>query len=173
MIGISFFFGSVNMGRPAPNRSDAGCAVSRLKLRRRARCERSWHMSKIRFLGLDVHPGSIAVALAESNVEVRSRLLRGWAYRVCSVLAIDCARCSVGGHCPDAGAGQSWRSCQDGRRNAEKLARCYRAGDLHRFGFPHRRTKRFVAWSELARARERITIEPVSGGQVFSPAWRR
>ena len=89
-------------------------------------------MSKIRFVGLDVHADTIAVAVAEPNGEVRSHrddpeppgidsqtgrqagsgeaassLLRSRADRVRSVLAIDAAGGELRGDRAVAGAGQS------------------------------------------------------------------
>lgn len=51
----------------------AGYAASRCNKLRRAASERSRSMSKIRFVGLDVHADIIAVAVAEPGGEVRSR----------------------------------------------------------------------------------------------------
>lgn len=56
-----------------PIPSDAGYAAKRAIQRRRAAYERDWSpMSKVRFVGLDVHADTIAVAIAESGGEVRS-----------------------------------------------------------------------------------------------------
>ena len=95
-------------------------------------------MSNVRFIGLDVHAETIAVAVAEPAGEVRSlgvipnrlesirklvkklgpvkqlaRVLRGRAHGVRGVLAADGARGDVRGRGADVGARQSRRSGQD------------------------------------------------------------
>ena len=134
-------------------------------------------MSNVRFIGLDVHAETIAVAVAEPDGEVRSlgvipnrpesirklvkklgpaaaaaRLLRGGPDRVCGVLAVDRAR----------GARARWwrrRWCpskpgdrvKTDRRDALKLARSYRAGDLTPVWVPDAAHE---ALRDLVRARE-------------------
>lgn len=88
-------------------------------------------MTKIRFVGLDVHAETIAVAVAEPREEVRSlgiipnrldcvrrlvnrprtcgklaRLLRSGTHRLRAVLAVDRPRREVRSDCADAGAGE-------------------------------------------------------------------
>lgn len=95
-------------------------------------------MSKVIFVGLDVHAETIAVAVAESNGEVRSigvipnrlesvrkmvqklgpvKHLRACyeagSNRICSVLAAHSARCGLRGDCSEPGADEGWRSGED------------------------------------------------------------
>jgi hypothetical protein len=60
------------MERPAPDSQLADYAVNREDPRRRAAREWEPAMSNVRFVGLDVHAETIAVAVAETGGEVRS-----------------------------------------------------------------------------------------------------
>src|SRR5438552_9560183 len=60
------------MKRPAPGLQFVGYAVNRVETQRRATSERSRFMKRVRFVGLDVHAETIAVAVAETDGEVRS-----------------------------------------------------------------------------------------------------
>ena len=134
------------MERPAPSRS-SWVTLRVWRPQRRATCEKEPVMKKVRFIGLDVHAETIAVAVAEPGGEVRSlgmipnhagvdpkageeartgraaaRLLRGGADGVCDLLAADGARRAMRGRGADAGAGEGGRSREDGS------ARCGEAG---------------------------------------------
>ena len=78
-------------------------------------------------------------------------LLRSWPNRLRSVRAAHAAGCSVRGDCADIGASEVRRLCKDGRRDAEKLARCYRAGELTAVWVPETAHE---ALRDLVRARE-------------------
>src|SRR6266699_830036 len=60
------------MGRPTPVRSVAGYAVSRINRGAEPHTKGIGRMSKMRFVGLDVHADTIAVAVAEPDGEVRA-----------------------------------------------------------------------------------------------------
>src|SRR5580692_610182 len=62
----------VKMERPAPDSQSADYAWDRVEPRRRAAYERRPAMKNVRFVGLDVHAQTIAVAVAEADGEVRS-----------------------------------------------------------------------------------------------------
>ena len=112
-------------------------------------------MSKIRFIGLDVHADTIAVAVAEPGGEVRSvgtirnraedlrkamgRLGSPGQIRVCyeagpTGYAVYWRLAALGIHCdviaPSLIPVKAGDRVKTDRRDAEKLARCYRAGDL-------------------------------------------
>ena len=112
-------------------------------------------MSKIRFVGLDVRADTIAIAVAESNGEVRSvgtirnrpedlrkaihRLGSADELRVCyeagpNGYAVYWQLAEIGVHCdviaPSLIPVKAGDRVKTDRRDAEKLARCYRAGDL-------------------------------------------
>lgn len=112
-------------------------------------------MSKVRFLGLDVHADTIAVAVAEANGQVRSlgtipnRLesIRKMIHKLGSAKELRaCYEAGPTGYVLYWQLAQLGVSCEviaptliplkagdrvkTDRRDAEKLARCYRAGDL-------------------------------------------
>lgn len=112
-------------------------------------------MSKIRFIGLDVHADTIAVAVAEANGQVRSlgtipnRLesIRKMIHKLGSAKELRaCYEAGPTGYVLYWQLAQLGVSCEviaptliplkagdrvkTDRRDAEKLARCYRAGDL-------------------------------------------
>lgn len=133
-------------------------------------------MSKIRFVGLDVHAETIAIAVAETNGEVRSlgtipnrlesiRKLIGKLgpvknLKVCyeagptgfvlywqlTQLGVDCAVIA-----PSLIPTKTGDRVKTDRRDAEKLARCFRAGELTGVHVP---TKEQEALRDLVRRRE-------------------
>lgn len=129
-------------------------------------------MRNVRFIGLDVHAETIAVAVAEPGGEVRSlgtipnrpeplaRLIRKLGkpdqLRVCyeagptgyvpywqlSELGVQCVVVA-----PTLVPVKARDRVKTDRRDAEKLARCYRAGDLTgRCGCRMRRMRRCGTW---------------------------
>jgi transposase len=133
-------------------------------------------MSKIRFVGLDVHADTIAVAVAEPNGEVRSvgtipnrlesvrkmvqKLGPAEQLRACyeagptgyilywQLTALKVA-CEV--VAPTLVPVKAGDRVKTDRRDAEKLARCYRAGDLTAVWVP---TPAYEAVRDLVRTRE-------------------
>lgn len=133
-------------------------------------------MSKVRFVGLDVHADTIAVAVAEPNGEVRSagmipnrvesvrkmvqKLGPAKDLRVCyeagptgyvlywqlSALGVACEVVA-----PTLVPVKGGDRVKTDRRDAEKLARCYRAGDLTAVRVP---TPAHEAIRDLVRTRE-------------------
>jgi transposase len=133
-------------------------------------------MSKIRFVGLDVHAESIAVAVAEPNGEVRSmgtipnrfecvrklvsKLGPAKQLQVCyeagptgyilywqlTALGVDCQVVA-----PTLVPTKAGDRVKTDRRDAEKLARCHRAGDLTAVWVPD---EAHEALRDLIRARE-------------------
>jgi transposase len=133
-------------------------------------------MSKIRFVGLDVHAETIAVAVAEAGGEVRSlgiipNRLESVRKMIAKLAPINTLKC-----CYEAGPTGYvlyWQFTQMGvaceviapsliptkagdrvktdRRDAEKLARCYRAGELTAVWVPDADHE---ALRDLVRARE-------------------
>jgi transposase len=133
-------------------------------------------MSKVRFLGLDVHANTISVAIAEPNGQVRSlgvirnafselrklikRLEPVRTLRACYeagptgyVLYWQLTQLNV--HCevvaPSLIPMKAGERIKTDRRDAEKLSRCYRAGDLTPVWVPDTAHE---ALRDLARARE-------------------
>ena len=133
-------------------------------------------MSKIRFVGLDVHADTIAVAVAEEAGEVRSlgsipNRLESVRKTIGKLAPVETLKC-----CYEAGPTGYvlyWQLIQMGvaceviapslipkkagdrvktdRRDAEKLARCYRAGELTAVWVPD---EAHEALRDLVRARE-------------------
>jgi transposase len=133
-------------------------------------------MSKVRFIGLDVHADTIAVAVAEAGGEVRSsgiipNRLESIRKMIGKLSPIETLKC-----CYEAGPTGYvlyWQLTQLGvaceviapsliptkagdrvktdRRDAEKLARCYRAGELTAVWVPDANHE---ALRDLVRARE-------------------
>ena len=133
-------------------------------------------MSKVRFLGLDVHADTIAVAVAEPNGEVRfvgtianeldsiRKLVRKLGpaqelracyeagptgYVICWQLTALGVACEV--IAPTLVPIKTGDKVKTDRRDAAKLARCYRAGDLTAVWVP---TPAHEAIRDLVRARE-------------------
>src|SRR5216684_8960291 len=158
--------------------------------RRRAAYEGEPAMRNVRFIGLDVHAETIAVAVAEPGGEVRSlgtipnraesvgRLIRKLGkpeqLRVCyeagptgyvlywqlSELGVKCEVIA-----PTLVPEKAGDRVKTDRRDAEKLARCYRAGDLTAVWVPdaaHEALRdlvraRLAAKRDQLRARNRLT----------------
>src|SRR5437879_1739408 len=144
---------------------------------RRATCERSRSMStNLRYLGLDVHADTIAVAVAEPSGEVRSlgvipnrpeavaKLIRKLGSREHLRACYEAGPCGyvlywqltkLGVHCdvvaPTLVPTKPGDRVKTDRRDAEKLARCYRAGDLTPVWVPDAAHE---ALRDLVRARE-------------------
>src|SRR5258708_21891343 len=131
---------------------------------------------KLRFLGLDVHAETIAVAIAEPDGEVRSlgtipnraesirKLIRKLGpaekLRVCyeagpTGYVVYWQLAELGVQCevvaPTLVPVKAGDRVKTDRRDAEKLARCYRAGDLTPVWVP---TAEHEALRDLVRARE-------------------
>jgi transposase len=178
------------MERPAPDSQLADYAVNREDPRRRAAYEWEPAMSNVRFVGLDVHAESIAVAVAEANGEVRSlgvipnraesvgRLMRKLGkpeqLRVCyeagptgyvlywqlSELGVKCEVVA-----PTLIPVKAGDRVKTDRRDAAKLARSYRAGDLTAVWVPdaaHEALRdlvraRWAAKRDQLRARHRLS----------------
>src|SRR5438270_4512509 len=144
-------------------------------------------MTKIRFVGLDVHAETIAVAVAEPNGQVRSigtianrlesirkligKLRSGHQLRVCyeagptgyvlywqlTAVGVDCQVVA-----PALVPTKAGDRVKTDRRDAEKLARCHRAGDLTAVWVPDeahealRDLVREAAKTDQLRARQRL-----------------
>lgn len=133
-------------------------------------------MSKIRFIGLDVHADTIAVAVAEPNGEIRSlsmipnrfesirklvhKLGAREDLRVCyeagpTGYVVYWQLIALGVCCevvaPTLIPSKAGDRVKTDRRDAEKLARCYRAGDLTAVWVPDAAHE---ALRDLVRARE-------------------
>ena len=139
-------------------------------------------MSKIRFVGLDVHAETIAIAVAEANGEVRSlgtipnrlesiRKLIGKLgtvkdLKVCyeagptgfvlywqlTQLGVDCAVIA-----PSLIPTKAGDRVKTDRRDAEKLARCFRAGELTGGMYRRRNRKRYGTWCADAKRQRKIS----------------
>jgi transposase len=132
--------------------------------------------TKLRYLGLDVHAETIAVAVAEPNGEVRDlgaipnrpdpivRLVRKLGPAARLRVCYEAGPCGytlywqltqLGVHCEVIAPGlvpvKAGDRVKTDRRDAAKLARCYRAGDLTAVWVPDPATE---ALRDLVRARE-------------------
>jgi transposase len=147
-------------------------------------------MSKLRFVGLDVHADTIAVAVAEPDGEVRSlgviqnrpesirklmgKLGRPATLRVCyeagpTGYVLYWQLCEMGIACdviaPNLVPVKATDRIKTDRRDAEKLARCHRAGDLTAVWVPdaaHEALRdlvraRLAAKRDQLRARNRLS----------------
>src|ERR1700733_2277830 len=177
---------------PAPDSQRRGLRFGSglIEPRRRAAYEGEPAMKNVRFIGLDVHAQTIAVAVAEPGGEVRSlgtipnrpepvaRLIRKLGHaeqlRVCyeagptgyvlywqlSELGVKCEVIA-----PTLVPVKAGDRVKTDRRDAEKLARCYRAGDLTPVWVPdaaHEALRdlvraRLAAKRDQLRARNRLT----------------
>src|SRR5260370_933021 len=144
---------------------------------RRATCERSRPMSSnLRYMGLDVHAETIAVAVAEPGGEVRplgmipnrpeavAKLVRKLGPREQLRVCYEAGPCGyvlywqltkLGVHCavvaPTLVPTKPGDRVKTDRRDAAKLAHCYRAGDLTPVWVPDAAHE---ALRDLVRARE-------------------
>lgn len=155
-------------------------------------------MSKVRFLGLDVHADTIAAAVAESNGEVRqlgiipnrlesirklvNKLQPVGSLRACyeagptgyvlywqlTALGVKCEVIA-----PSLVPTKAGDRVKTDRRDAEKLARSHRSGDLTAVWVPDAEHE---ALRDLVRAREDALARSVAGaaaaGQVSSAPWQ-
>jgi transposase len=178
------------MERPAPDLQSADYALDREDPRRRAAYKWEPAMKNVRFVGLDVHAQSIAVAVAEANGEARSvgvipnraesigRLVRKLGkpeqLRVCyeagptgyvlywqlSELGVKCEVVA-----PTLVPVRAGDRVKTDRRDAVKLARSYRAGELTPVWVPdgaHEALRdlvraRWAAKCDQLRARNRLS----------------
>jgi len=169
--------------------------------------------SNLRYLGLDVHAETIAVAVAEPEGEVRSlgmipnrpeavaKLIRKLGSREHLRVCYEAGPCGyvlywqltrLGVHCdvvaPTLVPTKPGDRVKTDRRDAEKLARCYRAGDLTAVWVPdaaHEALRDLVRAREAAkqdqlRARHRLGkfllrrgIRPPAGAKPWTQAHRR
>src|SRR6266511_5976457 len=192
---------------------DVGYAVGATEPRR-ATCERSRSMpSNLRYLGLDVHAETIAVAVAEPGGEVRpmgiiphrpdavAKLIRKLASREQLRVCYEAGPCGyvlywqltkLGVHCdvvaPTLVPTKPGDRVKTDRRDAAKLARCYRAGDLTPVWVPdaaHEALRDLVRAREAAkkdqrRARHRLQKfllrhghRPPAGTKAWTEGYRR
>lgn len=157
-------------------------------------------MSKLRFVGLDVHADTIAVAVAETNGEVRSlgvipnrpesirklmgKLGKPAILRVCyeagpTGYVLYWQLCEMGIACavvaPNLVPVKPTDRVKTDRRDAEKLARCHRAGDLTAVWVPdaaHEALRdlvraRLAAKRDQLRARNRLSKFLLRHGRVW------
>jgi transposase len=163
------------MERPAPGSQTVDYAADRVEPWRRATYEREPAMKNVRFVGLDVHAQTIAVAVAEPGSEVRSlgiipnrseavrrligKLGKPGQLRVCyeagpTGYVLYWQLSELGVHCdvvaPTLVPVKPGERIKTDRRDAQKLARCYRAGDLTAVWVPDQAHE---ALRDLVRAR--------------------
>ena len=137
---------------------------------------------KLRFLGLDVHAETIAVAIAEPDGEVRSlgtianradslrklikKLGPAEKLRVCyeagpTGYVIYWQLAELGVKCevvaPTLVPVKAGDRVKTDRRDAEKLARCYRSGDLTAVWVPDEGSEAFAIWCVRAKRPSRIS----------------
>ena len=169
--------------------------------------------SNLRYLGLDVHAETIAVAVAEPGGEVRplgiipnrpeavAKLIRKLGPREHLVVCYEAGPCGyvlywqltrLGVHCdvvaPTLVPTKPGDRVKTDRRDAAKLARCYRAGDLTAVWVPdaaHEALRDLVRAREVAkhdqlRARHRLSklllrrgIRPPEGVKPWTQGYRR
>ncbi len=140
-------------------------------------------MSKVRFIGLDVHADTIAVAVAETGGEVRGvgvipnkpESVRKLIYKLGPVLDLRvCYEAGPTGYvlywqvtrwgvaceviAPSLAPTKARDRVKTDRRDAEKLARCYRAGELTAVWAPDAAQE---ALRDLVRAREAAKKDPL------------
>src|SRR6266700_3373051 len=164
------------MGRPTPVRSVAGYAVSRINRGAEPHTKGIGRMSKIRFVGLDVHADTIAVAVAEPDGEVRAlgiipnrlesirklvtKLGPAKQLKACyeagpTGYVLYWELTALGVACEVVAPGlvpvKPGDRVKTDRRDATKLARSYRAGDLTAVWVPDAAHE---ALRDLVRARE-------------------
>jgi transposase len=164
-------------------------------------------MKNVRFIGLDVHAETIAVAVAEVGGEVRSlgtipnraesvgRLIRKLgkpeSLKVCyeagpTGYVLYWQLTELGVHCevvaPTLVPVKAGDRVKTDRRDAQKLARCYRAGDLTAVWVPDRAHEalrdlvraRLAAKRDQLRARHRLgkfLLRQGRGAPEGTPAW--
>jgi len=139
---------------------------------------------KLRFLGLDVHAETIAVAVAEPEGEVRSvgtipnraesirklikKLGPAAKLRACyddgpTGYVVYWQLAELGGECevvaPTLVPVKAGDRVKTDRRDAEKLARCYRSGDLTAVWVPDAGSRRCAIWCVPAKRPSRIRHE--------------
>jgi len=139
---------------------------------------------KLRFLGLDVHAEMIAAAIAEPDGEVRSlgmipnrvesirklikKLGSAEKMRACyeagpTGYVVYWQLAELGVQCevvaPTLVPIKAGDRVKTDRRDAEKLARCYRSGDLTAVWFPMKDPRPCGIWYELAKQPSRIRCE--------------
>jgi transposase len=149
-------------------------------------------MSKVRFLGLDVHADTIAVAVAEPSGEVRSlgtipnrpesirKLLKklgtAESLRVCyeagpTGYVIYWQLTALGVRCevvaPTLVPTKAGDRVKTDRRDAEKLARSYRAGDLTAVWVPDAAHGRCGTWFERGKRPRRTSFVPATAWVSF------
>jgi transposase len=134
-----------------------------------------FHEKKVRFLGLDVHAETIAVAIAEADGSSTLGIILNREESVLKVVkklgpAKQLQACyeagptgyvlywqltalggKVRGRGLESGSGQSWGSGEGGSAGRHEVARSYRAGDLTAVWVPNQEHE---ALRELVRARE-------------------